>query len=88
MMLLVIFNPNNGIGAIIQALQEKGEVKTLAEPNLVIANGEPASFLAGGEVPIVRSIITASGAGQDVSYEPFGIKFTLLTLLSEAGVAK
>ena len=74
----VIFNPDNGIGVIIQALQERGEIKTLAEPNLVIANGEPASFLAGGEVPILRSVFTAGGASTDVSYEPFGIKFTLL----------
>ena len=74
----VIFNPNNGIGAIIQALQERGEIKTLAEPTLVIANGEPASFLAGGEVPILRSVFTAGGASTDVTYEPFGIKFNIL----------
>ncbi len=78
----VIFNPQNGIGAIIQALQERGEVKTLAEPNLVIANGEPASFLAGGEVPIIRSVFTAGGASQDVTYEPFGIKFSILPTLT------
>ncbi len=78
----VIFNPDNGIGAIIQALQERGEVKTLAEPNLVIANGEPASFLAGGEVPILRSVFTAGGASQDVTYEPFGIKFSILPTLT------
>ena len=78
----VIFNPDNGIGAIIQALQERGEIKTLAEPNLVIANGEPASFLAGGEVPIIRSVFTAGGASQDVTYEPFGIKFSILPTLT------
>lgn len=77
-----IFNPDNGIGAVIQALQERGEVKTLAEPNLVIANGEPATFLAGGEVPIVRSVFTAGGASQDVTYEPFGIKFTILPVVT------
>ncbi len=78
----VIFNPDNGVGAIIQALQERGEIKTLAEPNLVIANGEPASFLAGGEVPIIRSVFTAGGASQDVTYEPFGIKFSILPTLT------
>lgn len=77
----VIFNPDNGLGAIIQALQERGEIKSLAEPNLVIANGEPASFLAGGEVPIVRSVFTAGGASQDVTYEPFGVKFSILPTL-------
>lgn len=80
----VIFNPDNGISAVIQALQQRGEIKTLAEPTLVIANGEPASFLAGGEIPIIRAVITASGAAQEVSYEPFGVRFSLLpTVTSE-----
>jgi Flp pilus assembly secretin CpaC len=78
----IIFNPKNGIGAVIQALQSRGEVKTLAEPNLVIANGEPASFLAGGEVPIIRSVFTAGGASQDVTYEPFGIRLTILPTIT------
>lgn len=78
-----IFNPSTGIGAVIQALQERGEIKTLAEPNLVIANGEPASFLAGGEVPIIRSVFTAGGASQDVTYEPFGIRFNILPTVTK-----
>lgn len=78
-----IFYPKNGIGAIIQALLERGEIKSLAEPTLVITNGEPASFLAGGEVPIVRSVFTAGGASQDISYEPFGIRFTILPTVTK-----
>ncbi|GEM_PF-2447540 len=77
-----IFNPNNGIGLAIQALQQRGEVKALAEPTLVISNGEPASFLAGGEVPIQRSVIVTGGAGQDISYEPFGIRFSILPTIT------
>ncbi len=77
-----IFYPKAGIGAVIQALQARGEIKTLAEPNLVITNGEPASFLAGGEVPIIRSVFTAGGASQDVTYEPFGIRLTLLPTIT------
>ena len=78
-----IFYPKNGVGALLQALQERGEIKSLAEPTLVISNGEPASFLAGGEVPIVRSVFTAGGASQDISYEPFGIKFTILPIVTK-----
>lgn len=83
----VIFNPDNGVSAVIQALQQRGEIKTLAEPTLVIANGEPASFLAGGEIPIIRAVITASGAAQEVSYEPFGVRVTLLpTVTTESRI--
>lgn len=36
----------------LDALEQKGIVKTLAEPNLIALSGESASFLAGGEFPI------------------------------------
>ncbi|MEX1251173.1 MAG: type II and III secretion system protein family protein [Hyphomonas sp.] len=36
----------------IRALEEKGMIRTLAEPNLVALSGDTASFLAGGEFPI------------------------------------
>lgn len=77
-----IFYPKNGIGVLIQALQARGEIKSLAEPTLVITNGEPASFLAGGEVPIVRSVFTNGGTSQDINYEPFGIRFSVLPTIT------
>ncbi len=73
-----IFNPERGLALALQDLQERGEVKVLAEPTLIISNGEPASFLAGGEVPVLSSVITAGGTSQNIKYEPFGIKFTIL----------
>lgn len=36
----------------LRALEEKGVIRTLAEPNLVALSGDTASFLAGGEFPI------------------------------------
>ena len=38
--------------AVLDALEEKGFAKTLAEPTLVALSGEKASFLAGGEFPV------------------------------------
>ena len=37
---------------LINALEEKGMARNLAEPNLVALSGDTASFLAGGEYPI------------------------------------
>ena len=37
---------------IINALEQKGVARSLAEPNLVALSGDTASFLAGGEFPI------------------------------------
>jgi pilus assembly protein CpaC len=37
---------------VIDALEAKGVLKVLAEPNLIALSGDTASFLAGGEFPI------------------------------------
>ena len=44
----------NGVQAdvLVRALEERGIVRRLAEPNLVALSGDTASFLAGGEFPI------------------------------------
>ena len=43
----------NGLSAdaLINALEQKGVARSLAEPNLVALSGDTASFLAGGEFP-------------------------------------
>jgi pilus assembly protein CpaC len=40
------------IDSIINALEQKGIARSLAEPNLVALSGDTASFLAGGEYPV------------------------------------
>jgi pilus assembly protein CpaC len=40
------------IDMIINALEQKGIARSLAEPNLVALSGDTASFLAGGEYPV------------------------------------
>ena len=44
----------NGVqaDALLQALEQRGVVRRLAEPNLTALSGDTASFLAGGEFPI------------------------------------
>ncbi len=61
------------VAVLLEALETKGVVRTLAEPNLTALSGQEASFLAGGEYPIPVS------SGEDkisVSYKPFGIEMT------------
>ena len=49
------------IDVAIDALEEKGLAKTLAEPTLVSLSGQRASFLAGGEFPI--PVVQSGGGG-------------------------
>ena len=71
---LFFFNRDEGWGAIVKALQSKGFFQSLAEPNLIAYNGQEASFLAGGEIPV--PIVQGSGANSAVTviYKEFGIK--------------
>jgi pilus assembly protein CpaC len=40
------------VQSLINALEQKGVARSLAEPNLVALSGDTASFLAGGEFPV------------------------------------
>ena len=62
------------IEGILNSLERKGLVKTLAEPTLLALSGERASFLAGGEFPVP---VLQSGSGNNnaitVEFKPFGV---------------
>ena len=70
----VLFGFNAGsvqVGLLIEALEQKGVVRTLAEPNLTALSGQEAKFLAGGEYPVP----VAQEEGQiSVEFKPFGIE--------------
>ncbi|RLJ60562.1 pilus assembly protein CpaC [Litoreibacter meonggei] len=59
---------------VLEALENKGLVRTLAEPNLTALSGQEATFLAGGEYPIP----VVDDGTVSISYKPFGVelKFT------------
>ncbi|PIE14930.1 MAG: general secretion pathway protein [Rhodobacterales bacterium] len=59
------------LGVLLEALESKGVVRTLAEPNLVALSGQEAKFLAGGEYPVPVS--TDKGT-TEVTYKPFGVE--------------
>jgi pilus assembly protein CpaC len=43
---------NPDLRTTFQSLEDRGLVKTLAEPNLIALSGDTANFLAGGEFPV------------------------------------
>ena len=47
-----ILSGSTTIDVALNALEQKGLARSLAEPNLVALSGDTASFLAGGEYPI------------------------------------
>ncbi|MCB9467702.1 MAG: hypothetical protein H6677_05425 [Candidatus Obscuribacterales bacterium] len=48
-------------------------------------SGERASFLAGGEIPILQAIATAGQNQFSVTFEPFGMRINMIPVLMENG---
>ncbi|MBI5865480.1 MAG: pilus assembly protein N-terminal domain-containing protein, partial [Planctomycetes bacterium] len=67
----------------IQALRENGVLRVLAEPNVVAINGQSASFLAGGEIPIPIS----TSDTVDIKFKEFGVRLNFTpAVLSESRI--
>ncbi len=62
---------NLEFAVLLEALESKGVVRTLAEPNLIALSGQEAKFLAGGEYPIP---VSADNNTITVQYKPFGVE--------------
>jgi pilus assembly protein CpaC len=61
------------ISTLITALGNDDIAQVLAEPNLTVLSGESASFLVGGEVPVVVS----TNSNVNISFKEFGIRLDL-----------
>jgi pilus assembly protein CpaC len=67
--------------AVIDALEKEGLVSVLAEPNLTALSGETASFLAGGEFPI---LVPDSDGRVTIEFKKFGVSLAFTpTLIGE-----
>ena len=78
----ILFLGNN-VSAFLRALQTKGALRTLAEPNIVAIDGSEASFLAGGEFPV--PIIQGSGTAANVTivFKEFGIRLVFKPTIAD-----
>jgi pilus assembly protein CpaC len=56
---------------LLEALESKGVVRTLAEPNLTALSGQEAKFLAGGEYPVP---VAQDSGTITIEYKPFGVE--------------
>ena len=75
--ILSTFNTRDLLG-LLDMQETRGNARFLAEPNLMAANREEASFLAGGELPI--PVVQGGGGGATggsnvtIQYREFGIR--------------
>lgn len=70
-------------GVLLEALESKGMVRTLAEPNLTALSGQEAKFLAGGEYPIP----VVAGEGEiGIEYKPFGVELNFTPVVVDGDI--
>ena len=63
------------IGGVLDMMANDGLVTILSEPNLTALSGETATFLSGGQFPIIVSGVTSSGATSiETQFYPYGIE--------------
>jgi pilus assembly protein CpaC len=80
-----LFNGNANIETLIQFLQSKGDLRSLAEPNLITLPNKEASFLAGGEFPYPA--VQGGGGNNAVSivFKEFGIRLKFTPVITRNG---
>jgi len=82
---LSLINSTSHLRAVIKALNETGDFKSLAEPTLLALDGEEASFLAGGEFPFP----TVQGANQSnavsIEWREFGVRLNFTPTVTNFG---
>lgn len=74
------------INPTVQGVISSRRARVLAEPTLVTLSGERASFLAGGEIPILQAVAAGGTAQQSVVFEPFGMRINMIPVLQENGI--
>ena len=77
---LFVFSNRLNIGVLIKALETRGNLQSLAEPNLIAYNGQQASFLAGGELPV--PIVSGNSGNVSVEYKEFGVRLSFVPTIA------
>lgn len=71
------------VDVMINALEQRGLARSLAEPNLTALSGDTASFLAGGEYPIP---VSGTNNSVTVEYKRYGVGLAFTPTVLRDGV--
>lgn len=85
--LVSILVEGNGaeLDLVLRALKNTGDFQSLAQPNLVTREGQPASFLAGGEFPFPTVQSGNQNGGITVTWKEYGIRLNFMPTITNSG---
>jgi pilus assembly protein CpaC len=76
----------NSVSAAIRALEGRGALRVLAQPTLTAISGEPAKFLAGGEMPYYTYDEDDQGdRTKTVLFKPYGVELAFTPTVKSNG---
>lgn len=77
---------NTQLDVVVTALEDKGLIRRLAEPNLMALSGDQANFLAGGEFPVPVSSTTVAGVPTiAIEFKKFGVQLNFKPVVLSRG---
>ena len=77
-----VVNGGTNVDVMVTALETKGLVRRLAEPNLMALSGDTARFLAGGEFPVPIAATSANGlVTPTIEFKPFGVRLSFTPIV-------
>ncbi len=84
------FYPGINLGATLEALETRGMVESLAEPNILAENGKQASFLAGGEYPfpMVQGAGVGGSGAVTIMFKEYGIRLAFIPTITPRGTIR
>src|SRR6202040_1648198 len=81
------------LNGTLQAMEQAGVIHTLAEPNLTAISGETATFLAGGEFPILNGYscsavatgVSVTTCQPSIQFKKFGVSLNFTPVVLSEG---
>jgi pilus assembly protein CpaC len=82
-----LVNGGTSVDILVSALETKGLIRRLAEPNLMALSGDTAQFLAGGEFPVPIAATSANGiVTPTIEFKPFGVRLSFTPTVLQKGL--
>jgi len=81
---LFAFYPGLNLGSTIEAMEQRGLLESLAEPNILAQNGKQASFLSGGEYPfpMVQGAGVGGSGAVTIMFKEYGIRLSFIATIT------
>jgi pilus assembly protein CpaC len=85
---ILTFRPGFNLSATLTALESNNLVEILAEPNVLAVDGQPASFVAGGEFPYPTVQGGAAVGSVTIAFREFGVKIRFMPHITPRGTIR